>query len=65
MKTKAPPIVYIITIMCIATLISSSNATIVPPEKTNCKLKPIDESFAMYMDNPSITLNEFFLNNKF
>lgn len=59
MKTKAPPVAYIITIMCIATLISSSNATIVPPDQTHCKLKPIDESFAKYMDNPSITLNEF------
>ncbi|CAC5408926.1 unnamed protein product [Mytilus coruscus] len=45
-------------LLCLLGLLSTSYGFDV--SKTNCELKPVDESFAKYMDNPGITLNEFY-----
>lgn len=42
-------------VLCLFGLSSSSTASPQP----KCKIKPVDESFAKYMDNPRITLNAF------
>lgn len=49
-------------LLCLLGLLSTSYAFDVP--KRNCELKPVDESFAKYMDNPGITLNEFYFKMK-